>query len=157
MDAVTDTKPIETVAKLTAPYTYVDTLEGVQDMLRQIEAAREELDATKINPHTPLLYVDIEGDDLCRYGSVSLIQMHIPTIKMTFIIDVFVLGADVFTTSIEPSITLKSVLESEDIIKCFFDVRNDSDALHNIYKSPWPVSSTFRSWKTPHAEALNDF
>ncbi|KAF9512955.1 hypothetical protein BS47DRAFT_1344899 [Hydnum rufescens UP504] len=52
---------------------------------------------------------------------------------MTFILDVFVLGADIFTTSIDPSITLKSILESREIIKCFFDVRNDSDALYNIY------------------------
>jgi len=132
MNSALDSMPVEAAAKPT-PYTFVDTLDAVQDMLRQIEEAREQLDATKINPHTPLLYVDVEGCDLCRHGTISLIQIHIPTIQMTFILDVFVLGADIFTTSIDPSITLKSILESREIIKCFFDVRNDSDALYNIY------------------------
>jgi len=133
INSALDTVPMEAAAKLMPPYTFVDTMDAVPVMLRQIEEAREQLDATKINPHTPLLYIDVEGCDLCRHGTVSLIQIHIPTIQMTFILDVFVLGADVFTASIDPSITLKSILESPEIIKCFFDVRNDSDALYNIY------------------------
>ena len=116
-----------------APYTLVDTADAVRDMLQSIVDAQKSLGLAKVESRTPLLYVDIEGDNLCRDGTVSLIQMHIPTIQKTFILDIFVLGDDAFTTSIASRITFKSILESPTTLKCFFDVRADSDALYNLY------------------------
>ena len=107
----------------TIPFTYIDTAAGLQSCLRSILSARKVAIQTKINPHTPLLYVDIEGNDLCRYGTISLIQIYVPLVNTTFVLDVLVLGKEAFTTSVieEEEMTLKSLLESPEIVKCFFD------------------------------------
>lgn len=144
----------------TLSFEFVDTLDGLKLALRDILNARQALDAATLNPHTPLLYVDVEGNDLCRHGSVSLVQLHVPRALKTFIIDIFTLGPSAFSTTVpatladltpsesslangEPfpgvnaakgeGISLKAILESPHIIKCFFDVRNDADALYNLY------------------------
>lgn len=141
-------------------FDFVDTLDGLKLALRDILDARQALDAATLNPHTPLLYVDVEGNDLCRHGSVSLVQLHVPKAAKTFIIDIFTLGPSAFSTTVPATladmtasesslssgdpfpqvdaakgegISLKAILESEHIIKCFFDVRNDADALYNLY------------------------
>lgn len=79
----------------------------------------------------PALYLDLEGINLSRYGSISLISLYIHPMKSAYLIDVHGLGTKAFTTpsSTHPSETLKSILESRTIKKVFFDVRNDSDAL----------------------------
>jgi hypothetical protein len=137
-------------------YDLVDTVDGIETTLRHILDARRDHEDTKLDPHTPLLFVDAEGNNLCRYGTLSLVQIHIPQSGRTFIIDIFVLGAVAFSTTIPclsydlsstspttslpfpdisegDGISLKSILESPGIIKCFFDVRNDADALYNLY------------------------
>jgi len=140
-------------------YEFVDTVDGIKTTLRHIlDARREQLDDAKFDPHMPLLFVDAEGNNLCRYGTVSLLQIHIPQSGRTFIIDIFVLGAVAFSTTIPcfsydlsitsspttplpfpdissegDGISLQSILESPGIIKCFFDVRNDADALYNLH------------------------
>ncbi|KAG8927347.1 hypothetical protein FRC02_008264 [Tulasnella sp. 418] len=83
--------------------------------------------------HSPSLFIDLEGYNLCRKGSVSLITLHAAPLKKTFFIDVLVLGPDAFTVS-EGEWTLKRILEDEDIPKVFFDCRNDSDALYNLFQ-----------------------
>ena len=51
-----------------------------------------------------------------------------------YLVDVHTLGAAAFSTTATDGITtLKSVLENSSIPKAFFDVRNDSDALYNLY------------------------
>jgi exonuclease 3'-5' domain-containing protein 1 len=137
-------------------YDLVDTVDGIKTTLRHILDARRDHEDTKLDPHTPLLFVDAEGNNLSRLGTVSLVQIHIPQSGQTFIIDVFVLGAAAFKTTVPclsydlsstsptaplpflgisegDGISLKSILESPGIIKCFFDVRNDADALFNLY------------------------
>ena len=84
-------------------------------------------------PYSPTMYIDLEGVNLCREGSVSvltlLIDTGIPTQRVC-LIDVHVLGAQAFnTTGVEQKKTLKDILQDEKIPKVFFDVRNDSDAL----------------------------
>jgi exonuclease 3'-5' domain-containing protein 1 len=78
------------------------------------------------------MYIDLEGVDLCREGSLSiltlLIDTGIPTIRVC-LIDVYSLGAQAFDTTGIKAKTLKDILEDEKIPKVFFDVRNDSDAL----------------------------
>jgi exonuclease 3'-5' domain-containing protein 1 len=53
-------------------------------------------------PYAPTLYIDIEGVDLCREGSISilalLIDTGIPT-RRVCLIDVYKLGARAFNTS----------------------------------------------------------
>lgn len=83
-------------------------------------------------PHSPIMYVDLEGVDLCREGSLSifilLIDTGIPSDRV-YLIDIHVLGAQAFNTTGVKGKTLKDILQEEKIPKVFFDVRNDSDAL----------------------------
>jgi len=78
------------------------------------------------------MYIDLEGVDLCREGSLSiltiLIDTGIPTGRVC-LVDVHMLGAQAFSTTGVKRKTLKDVLQDEKIPKVFFDVRNDSDAL----------------------------
>ncbi|KAF2444194.1 hypothetical protein P171DRAFT_455070 [Karstenula rhodostoma CBS 690.94] len=100
--------------------------------------------STTVPPH---LYIDIEGVNLSRNGSISVFTLFDRTQKYVYLIDVHSLGFAAFTThsatcaTFKDSgfeaigadaaryITLKTILESPEIPKVFFDVRNDSDAL----------------------------
>jgi len=83
-------------------------------------------------PYEPTMYIDLEGVNLCREGSLSiltlLIDTGIPTIRVC-LIDVYSLGSQAFNTTGIKGKTLKDILHDEKIPKVFFDVRNDSDAL----------------------------
>lgn len=52
---------------------------------------------------------------------------------MTTLVDITVLGPSAFTTSSSSDQSLGDILQSKDIIKVFFDIRNDSDALFSLY------------------------
>lgn len=96
--------------------------------------------------HPPALYIDLEGANLSRTGSVSLMTIYVQPINQVFLVDVFKLQHTAFST---PSVsktasqaslgtpasgqTLKTILENPAIPKVFFDVRNDSDALYSHY------------------------
>lgn len=80
------------------------------------------------------LYIDLEGENLSRYGSISLITVLVHQFQEIHIIDVLSLGYVAFTTTAESGTTLKSVLEDPTITKCFWDVRNDADALWAHYE-----------------------
>lgn len=77
----------------------------------------------------PSIYMDIEGVDLSRHGSISIIQIFVSLKNHVFLIDVFVLQEKAFCTSNSSGTNLRSILESAQVPKVFFDVRNDSDAL----------------------------
>ena len=81
----------------------------------------------------PSLYIDVEGINLSRYGSVSILQLLVHPRKQTFLLDVHTLGAKAFTTAGTNGQTMKDILESDSIPKAFFDVRNDSDALFHLF------------------------
>ncbi len=81
----------------------------------------------------PSLFVDLEGDNLSRHGTISILQLFLRPQNHVYLIDVHRLGADAFHTAGSNGSTSKSVLESPTISKVFFDVRNDSDALYNLY------------------------
>ncbi|OBT41546.1 hypothetical protein VE00_08661 [Pseudogymnoascus sp. WSF 3629] len=81
----------------------------------------------------PSIYIDIEGVNLCRLGSISILQILVLPCDKTYLVDVHVLKGDAFTTAGDTGQTLKDVLESATIPKVFFDVRNDSDALFSHF------------------------
>jgi exonuclease 3'-5' domain-containing protein 1 len=81
----------------------------------------------------PSIYVDLEGVNLSRHGSISIIQIHILPTNSTYLVDVNTIRTEAFSTVATNGHTLKSILESEAIPKAFFDIRNDSDALFDIY------------------------
>ncbi|KAF1977155.1 hypothetical protein BU23DRAFT_453458 [Bimuria novae-zelandiae CBS 107.79] len=81
--------------------------------------------STTVPPH---LYVDLEGVNLSRNGSISILTLYDLSSKTVFFIDEFVDRMSSFGTK-PHFITLKKILESTEIPKVFFDARNDSDAL----------------------------
>ncbi|PNS14386.1 hypothetical protein CAC42_6899 [Sphaceloma murrayae] len=81
----------------------------------------------------PRLFVDLEGNNLSRHGTVSLITILLEPERDTYIIDVTTLGQRTFTTPGKDKRSLQTILESSQIIKVFFDVRNDNDALYSLY------------------------
>jgi exonuclease 3'-5' domain-containing protein 1 len=90
-----------------------------------------------LNPARPIMYLDLEGVNLCRHGSISLLTLLLDSgvagTSRVCLIDVHVLGAQAFTTPGIKGKTLQDILQNEKIPKVFFDVRNDSDALFALY------------------------
>ena len=100
----------------------INTMEQVGDLIEWL-----------ILRHTPpTMYIDLEGVNLCREGSISILTLLIdtgtPTVSV-YLIDVHTLGAQAFNTAGVEGKTLRDILQDEKIPKVFFDVRNDSDAL----------------------------
>ena len=77
----------------------------------------------------PSLYLDLEGLRLSRHGSISIIQLFVLPEDHIFLVDVYVLKEAAFCISNRSGTNLRSMLESTQVPKVFFDVRNDSDAL----------------------------
>jgi exonuclease 3'-5' domain-containing protein 1 len=77
------------------------------------------------------LYVDLEGKNLGRYGTLTIITILAMPAKITGLIDVKTLGDAAFTTpnGNGTKYNLKVILEELAIAKHFWDVRNDADAL----------------------------
>ena len=83
-------------------------------------------------PHAPTMYIDLEGVNVCREGTLSIFTLLIDTGTTTlsvYLIDVFSLGLQTFETTGAKGQTLKDILQDENIPKVFFDVRNDADVL----------------------------
>jgi exonuclease 3'-5' domain-containing protein 1 len=80
--------------------------------------------------YEPTMYIDLEGVNLCREGSLSIFTLLIDTPSpRVCLIDVHSLGSQAFTSAGIKAKTLKDILQDPKIPKVFFDVRNDSDAL----------------------------
>lgn len=82
---------------------------------------------------SPNLYIDLEGNNLSRHGTLSLITILVEPCHTFHLIDVQVLGREAFTTADLNGTTLQQILESENIPKVFFDIRSDSDALFSLF------------------------
>jgi exonuclease 3'-5' domain-containing protein 1 len=106
------------------PSILVDSPDGVTDLVDSL---------FNLPTSPPSLYLDIEGINLSRYGTVSILQIFVSTKQLTYLIDIHTLGHKAFSTSGARGITLQDILQSDSIPKVFFDVRNDSDALYSHY------------------------
>ncbi|PYH43071.1 uncharacterized protein BP01DRAFT_268702, partial [Aspergillus saccharolyticus JOP 1030-1] len=104
--------------------TIVDTAAGVSELLDTI-----------LDHSAEPLYVDLEGQNLGRYGTITIVTIHLEGLNRTFVVDVYTLGKEAFSTSATtaPATTLKTIFESEAHTKVFFDLRNDSDALYMLH------------------------
>ncbi|KAI6346621.1 hypothetical protein MCOR25_010985 [Pyricularia grisea] len=80
----------------------------------------------------PILYIDLEGVRLSRDGSISIVTVFVQPGLHVYLLDVHNLQTATFTTPgiSNVNITFQTILESRIVVKVFFDVRNDSDALH---------------------------
>ncbi|CZR53767.1 uncharacterized protein PAC_03648 [Phialocephala subalpina] len=94
--------------------------------------------ARPTNPTSlPTLYLDLEGKELSRTRTISLLTIHHTPTSATYLIDITTLSDSAFSTPAptpNTTQTLKSILEEVSIPKVFFDVRNDSDALFSHFK-----------------------
>jgi exonuclease 3'-5' domain-containing protein 1 len=101
----------------------IDTTEQVKNLVDGLEIPFQ---------HAPTMFIDLEGVNLSREGSLSIFTLLIETGKPTrqvYLIDIHTLGNKAFETADSRGVTFKDILQDEKIIKVFFDVRNDSDAL----------------------------
>ncbi|KAK6357785.1 hypothetical protein TWF718_002091 [Orbilia javanica] len=107
-------------------HTFVDTPEAVAMLLSLTPK-----EITSI----PSIYIDLKGANLCRHGSISLLQLFISTIPHTYILDVHTLGQSAFTTPslIDPLTTFKTILEEPSIPIVCYDIRSYNDALYHLY------------------------
>jgi exonuclease 3'-5' domain-containing protein 1 len=89
---------------------------------------------SSINPSTTL-YLDLEGTNLGRHGTISIITALLQPQNTSHLIDILTLGEQAFTSAPQDggSQTLQSILESPSIKKILWDVRADADALFALY------------------------
>lgn len=106
----------------------VDSVAGVASLLDELESIPSNFSPTT----APSLYCDLEGVNLSREGSLSILTLYVPQIKKVFLIDVFSLKQAAFSTE-SGGRSLKAILEDKNVSKAFFDIRNDSDALYSHY------------------------
>ncbi|KAL4780329.1 ribonuclease H-like domain-containing protein [Aspergillus varians] len=85
---------------------------------------------TDVPNNPPSVYVDLEGINLSRHGSISIMQIFLLPRNEVYLIDVHTLGQEAFSHHSTGGKTLKGILEDQNIQKAFYDVRNDSDALY---------------------------
>jgi exonuclease 3'-5' domain-containing protein 1 len=81
-----------------------------------------------------ILYVDLEGNNLSRKGTLSLITILVEPRHTVHLVDVTTLGKEAFTVpGNKNGTTLKEILEASQVTKVFYDIRNDSDALFSLF------------------------
>jgi exonuclease 3'-5' domain-containing protein 1 len=107
-------------------YTVVDSEVALSEMV-------DTLVGLPVNP--PSIYADLEGINLSRQGTISILQLYVLPKDHTYLVDVHQLQDKTFTTlGMNSDTCLKTILEKKDIPKVFFDVRNDSDALFHHFQ-----------------------
>jgi exonuclease 3'-5' domain-containing protein 1 len=83
----------------------------------------------------PSIFVDLEGINLSREGTISILRLYVLPKDCSYLIDVHQLQHMAFSTTGKHFATcLKEILEAKNIPKIFFDVRNDLDALFHHFE-----------------------
>jgi len=91
----------------------------------------QELSRLPVNP--PSLFMDLEGANLSRDGTLSLLTIYAQPKNHVYIVDITTLQSAAFDLALGSGMTLRGILQSPTIPKVLFDVRNDSDALFAHY------------------------
>ncbi|RBQ81390.1 hypothetical protein FVER14953_11698 [Fusarium verticillioides] len=93
-------------------------------------------DLTDIPKFKPRLFITLEGNYIGHETRISIMQIYNAVSHRVYLIDVYWLSATTFwrVNSNSRMTTLKGILESKDIIKVFFDVKKNSDALYSEFK-----------------------
>jgi exonuclease 3'-5' domain-containing protein 1 len=116
-----DKKLEQSSVEATKPFHFIDSCFAIAELVDSL---------VDLGGNTPSLYIDLEGVNLSRQGTISILQLLNLPQKRTYLIDVHALGSNAFSIAGTNGQTLKMIFESETIPKVFFDVRNDSDALY---------------------------
>jgi exonuclease 3'-5' domain-containing protein 1 len=91
----------------------------------------------------PSIFIDLEGMNLGRHGSISIMSLYVLTKRTVYLIDVYKLGNEAFSTGNGDGKSLKYVLECPATLKVFFDARRDLEALSALYGYPLTASEMF--------------
>lgn len=105
--------------------TFVDSEEKLSLMM-------DALDGLQNAP--PSIFIDLEGVQLSRKGTISILQLYIHPHDHTYLVDVHQLQEKAFSIEGKKGNSLRKMLECKDTVKVIFDVRNDSDALYHLFK-----------------------
>ncbi|KAF9766680.1 hypothetical protein IL306_000881, partial [Fusarium sp. DS 682] len=104
---------------------WVDNYQGIAQLINSFHG----------RPKSELrLFISLHGPLVGRNHTISVMSIHDPVPNITWLIDVYNLRAKVFWRTGRNSNCLKKILEDEEIVKVFFDVRPASDALFKHYK-----------------------
>lgn len=107
----------------------VDTVPALWRVCQQVVSYLATLPVT-----LRMLAVDLEGINLGRNGTISLLQFYACGDESLYLVDILKLGAAAFKHPGSPSrVTLRSLLESDSIRKLLFDPRADAEALYYLY------------------------
>lgn len=105
--------------------TIVDSEAAIRTLIDDLES---------LPTQPPSLYLDLEGVNLSRHGSISIIQLFVLPKDHVFLVDIFLLKEAALCTSNRSGTNLRSIFESALVPKVFFDVRNDCDALFSHFQ-----------------------
>ena len=83
-------------------FDLIDDVDGIVEMAKTLICQRES---------SPSLYFGLGGVELCRWGSVSTLQIHVAPTKRTYLVDIHTLGGSAFAIAGQRGLTLRSVLD----------------------------------------------
>jgi exonuclease 3'-5' domain-containing protein 1 len=126
------------------PSLQPSTRSSLLDSIDSLQSFLQELGNLLNHSNPKTLYLNLEGINLCQEGTVSILTLLAHDgvgPDQLYLIDIKTLGSSAFTTaatspfptSPDSPWTLKKILESPNIQKVFFDVRNDADALYSHF------------------------
>lgn len=95
-------------------FEMIDSLEQVMEVVKKLR-------------RYPRIAVDIQGDELGRFGTISIIQIATPN-KEVYLFDITKLQHSAFSEG------LSSLFTDPLVQKVFFDVRTDCDALFHLFQ-----------------------
>ncbi|EPE27505.1 Ribonuclease H-like protein [Glarea lozoyensis ATCC 20868] len=82
----------------------------------------------------PELALDCESSGcLNRNGNITHLTMTVKSMDHTWVLCKNGIPDNYFDIANDEGVTLRSILENQDIIQLWFDVRGDSDAIHGLY------------------------
>lgn len=94
-------------------FQFIDSPESLASMLDAL---------TELPMDPPSLYVDLEGVNLLRHGTILILQLYVLPNDFTYLIDIYSLGGKAFDTAGAGGHTLQTILELSAVFKAFFDV-----------------------------------
>ena len=106
----------------TTPWVFIDDKITLRAILNEL---------TELQPTKPDVFIDLEGENMSQVGRISIMQLFYFSKLRVYLLDILKLDEAAFTTPNDAEITLKHILETKDIRKAMFDVRNDSAALYH--------------------------
>ncbi|KFY22597.1 hypothetical protein V493_06489 [Pseudogymnoascus sp. VKM F-4281 (FW-2241)] len=136
----------------TSPESHITVIDSKESLIPLLDSI------TSLAVEPPSLYINLEGIAVGRNGSISILSLHIAPTRETYLIDIHSLQKTAFSTTTASGNSLKNILESPTIPKVIFDIRNDSDALFNLFqisvdgiKDLYLMERAARngSWETP--------